>query len=196
MRRLFAALALPEDLRLRLAGLQGGIEGARWVAPENLHITLRFIGEVPDDRTGDIVEALDGVGGRPFPINVSGAGRFASGDRARSLWAGVERNPEIVALHTGIDRALIRIGLAPEGRKYTPHITLARFGGGGRNGGRNSGGGRRGGPSATRMLYWLEAHGGFFAPPFEAREFVLYESRLGRHGPAYMPVADFPLSGA
>jgi len=190
MIRLFTALPLPEDLRTRLAAMQGGIDTARWVPAENMHITLRFIGAVPEAATGDIVEALGDVRAPGFPVTVSGAGRFASGDKTRAIWAGVERTPEIVSLHAKIDQALIRAGLAPEGRKYAPHVTIARFGSGGRRGGR---GRRAGGPSNTRVLHWLEAHGGFFALPFEAHEFVLYESRLGRKGPVYTPVADFRL---
>lgn len=186
MIRLFTALGLPDDLRTRLAALQAGIDGARWVAPENLHITLRFIGEVAEDRAHDIVAALDRIHAGAFPVTVSGAGRFGSRDRTRALWAGVERSAALVALHEKIDRALINTGLAPEGRKYTPHVTLARFGGG-RDRSRDA--------SATRVLHWLEAQGGFFAMPFEAREFVLYESHLGRKGADYVPVARFPLIG-
>lgn len=191
MIRLFAALPLPEDLRTRVAGMQGGIDGARWVPAENMHITLRFIGEVTGAATGDIVEALADVRCPGFPVSVSGAGRFGTGAKTRSIWLGVERTPEIVGLHAKIDQALIRTGLAPEGRKYSPHVTLARFGGG-RNGGRRN---RAGRPPDTRVLHWLEAHGGFFAPPFTAQAFVLYESHLGRKGPTYVPVAEFPLPG-
>ncbi len=187
MIRLFTALGLPEDLRARLAALQGGIDGARWVAPHNLHVTLRFIGEVPEDRAHDIVAALDKIRTGAFPVTVAGAGRFGTRDRTRALWAGVERTDALVALHEKIDRALIAIGLPPEGRKYTPHVTLARFGGqgGGRDRSRDA--------PAARVLRWLEAQGGFFALPFEAREFVLYESHLGRRGADYAPVATFPL---
>lgn len=185
MARLFVALNLPDALRTRLAGMQGGIAGARWSPAENMHITLRFVGEVAETEVGDIVDALADVRRPSFAVTVSGAGRFATGDRTRALWFGVEKSAEIAALHAGIDRALIRAGLAPEGRKFTPHVTVARFGGGR--------GRRAAGPPETRVLHWLEAHDGFFAPPFEAREFVLYESRIGRNGPVYIPVAEFPL---
>lgn len=184
MIRLFTAIGLPDDLRTRLAALQSGIDSARWVAPENLHITLRFIGEVAEDRAHDIAAALDHIHTGSFPVTVSGTGRFGSADRTRALWAGVERTDALAALHDKIDRALINIGLEPEGRRYTPHVTLARFGAA-RDRSRDA--------SAGRILQWLEAQGGFFAMPFEAREFVLYESHLGRKGADYVPLAAFPL---
>ncbi len=178
MIRLFVALPIPDDLRTRIAGLQGGIDGATWVAPEKLHITLRFIGEVPEDRLEDIVGALDLVTPPPFLVEPGDTGRFGTGDKARSIWVGIRKSPEIEALHQAIDNALVRTGLPPEGRRYTPHITVARM--------RSARGGR--------VANWLEATAGFFATPFEARTFVLYESRMGRGGPVYVPVAEFPLS--
>ncbi len=183
MIRLFAALALPEDLRSRLGAFRGGIDGARWVAPENLHITLRFIGEIAEDRAGDVVEALGDVRVAPFPVTLRDAGRFGNRDRVRAIWIGVDRVPEIENLHDRIDRALIGAGHPPDGRKYIPHVTLARFGS------------REGGARSGQVLHWLEAHDGFHALPFEAREFVLYESHLGGHGPVYTPVAHFPMTG-
>jgi RNA 2',3'-cyclic 3'-phosphodiesterase len=188
MIRLFTALGLPDDLRTRLAALQGGIDAARWVAPHNLHITLRFIGEVPEDRAHDIAAALDGIRTGAFTVTVAGAGRFGNDSRTRALWAGVERTDALVALHEKIDRALIGAGLPPEGRKYTPHVTLARF-----SAGQSSGRSRGRDPSAGCVLQWLEAQGGFFAVPFQAREFILYESHLGRRGADYVPLASFPL---
>jgi 2'-5' RNA ligase len=178
MIRLFVALPIPDDLRARIAGLQGGIDGARWVAPENLHITLRFIGEVPEDRLEDIVAALDRVHPPSLTIEPGDTGRFGTGDKARAIWVGVRKSPEIETLHQVVDHALVRTGLPPEGRKYTPHITVARLRG------------ARGG----RVANWLEATAGFFATPFDARAFVLYESRMGRGGPVYDPVSEFPLS--
>ena len=174
MIRLFVALSLPEDLRARLAALGGGIEGARWVPAENLHVTLRFIGEVQESVGEDLVAALDGVRSGPVRVSLSGAGHFGTRDKAHSLWIGVERTPELVALHEKTDRALVRAGLPPEPRKYAPHVTLARL--------RNA---RRG-----RVLDWLAAHGAFFAPPFEARAFTLFGSRQGH----YLPLAEFPLA--
>lgn len=178
MIRLFTALPIPDPLRTRICGLQSGIDGARWVPPGNLHVTLRFIGEEPEDRVDDIVGALDGVDGRAFTVQAGDTGHFGTGRKIRAVWVGVERSPGIVALYEKVDGALVRAGLAPEGRKYTPHITV----------------GRLRGASHTRVVRWLEANGGFFVPPFEADRFVLYESVTGRGGATYDPVAVFPLS--
>lgn len=177
MIRLFAALPLPDELRTRIGGLQGGIDGANWVPPENLHITLRFIGEVPEDRGEDIVAALDGVRWPDFPVTLDGTGHFGTGDRARAIWVGVRKSGALAGLHEKIEAALVRVGFPPEGRKFTPHVTVARL--------KHA--------KANRVVRWLEASGAFVAPPFAAREFTLYESRLGRHGPVYTPLAAFPL---
>ena len=177
MIRLFTALTLPDDLRPRLAALGSGIDGARWVEPDNLHITLRFIGEVSEPVAEDVAGALDTVFTPPFDVCLNGAGQFASRGRARAVWVGVDKSPELSALHDKIDQALIRAGLPPEGRKYTPHVTI----------------GRLKDARPNRVLGWLEANGAFFAPPFRAQEFVLYESRLGRNGPSYSPLHAYPL---
>jgi len=173
MIRLFVALPLPDDVRTRLAALCTGIDGARWVAAENLHITLRFIGDVQEDRGEDIVAALDALPFEPFSVTLSGAGHFGTVAKAHSIWIGVERTPEIAALHEKIDRALIRAGFPPEGRKFLPHVTLARL--------------KR--ARGHHVRSWLEANGAFFALPFAAGSFVLYESRQVH----YLPVAEFPL---
>lgn len=174
MIRLFVALPLPETLRMRLAMLQAGVEGARWVPAENLHVTLRFIGDVQEDLCDDIVAALDAVAAPSLRVDPSGVGHFETGGRPHAIWAGVDRSPDLVALHEKIDRALVRTGLPPEGRKYAPHITLARV--------------RR--AKGNHLLDWLGTNGGFSAPPFEARSFTLFESRNGH----YLPLAEFPLT--
>ena len=179
MFRLFAGLALPEDLRSRLAVLQGGIDGARWVASENMHITLRFIGEVDEITAEEIDGALSRLTASPLNISLSGAGRFNSRNKPRAVWVGVEKTPDLMALQEKVDRAIINIGLPPEGRKYMPHVTLARM--------KNA--------RAQHTQNWVAVHDLFLAAPFVAREVVLYESRLGRAGADYSPVAIYPLAG-
>jgi 2'-5' RNA ligase len=179
MLRLFAGLALPDDLRSRLAVLQGGIDGARWVASENMHITLRFIGEVDEITAEEIDGALSRLTASPLNIALSGAGRFNSWNKPRAVWVGVEKTPDLMALQEKVDRAIINIGLPPEGRKYMPHVTLARM--------KNA--------RAQHTQNWVAANDPFLAAPFVAREVVLYESRLGRAGAYYSPVAIYPLAG-
>ena len=179
MLRLFTGLALPDDLRARLAGLQGGIDGARWVAPANMHITLRFIGEIEESLAEEIDDALSRLTAAPPDVVLSGAGRFASRNKTRAVWIGVDKTPNLMALQEKVDRALINSGLPPEGRKYTPHVTLARM--------KDA--------RANHVQNWVAAHDAFFAPTFTAQEIVLYESRLSRAGAAYYPLATYPLPG-
>ena len=179
MLRLFAGVAIPDDLRSRLAVLQGGIDGARWVASENMHITLRFIGEVDEITAEEIDGALSRLTASPLNIALSGAGRFNSWNKPRAVWVGVEKTPDLMALQEKVDRAIINIGLPPEGRKYMPHVTLARL--------KNA--------RAQHTQNWVAANGPFRAAPFVAREVVLYESRLGRAAADYSPVAIYPLAG-
>ena len=129
MIRLFVALALPDQCRKRLVALGGGIDGARWVDVRDLHITLRFVGEVSELVIDDIVQALGGIRAAPVEIALNGAGQFASKARVRAVWVGVEKSQGLIALHEKVDRALIRIGLSPERRKYTPHVTIGRMNG-------------------------------------------------------------------
>ena len=175
MIRLFVALALPDQCRQRLVTLGGGIDGARWVDLQDLHITLRFVGEVSEPMIDEIMQALAEIRVAPVEIALNGAGQFASKARVRAVWVGVEKNQGLLALHEKVDKALIRIGLSPERRKYTPHVTI----------------GRMSGARPNHVQRWLEANGAFFAPPYKAHAFVLYESRLGRHGASYFQMAEF-----
>ncbi|MFQ6017792.1 MAG: RNA 2',3'-cyclic phosphodiesterase, partial [Kiloniellaceae bacterium] len=164
--RLFVAISLPEALRARLSSLAHGLPGARWVAPENLHLTLRFIGEVDGRQARDIDAALAGIRAESFPVTLAGIDRFGNGAKLRSLWVGVEANPALERLHNKIEQALQGAGLAPEGRKFKPHVTLARF---------------KANPG-PRLRDYLAHHALFRAEAFEAREFTLYSSFLGHNG--------------
>src|SRR5215475_2786696 len=125
MLRLFVGIGFPPELKLQLSLLCSGVPGAKWVDPGNFHLTLRFIGEIGEDIAADIDNALSRLRAPRFVLQISGVGVF--GDKPRSLWAGVERSPELVGLRDKIEQALIRTGLAPEPRKFTPHVTLARL---------------------------------------------------------------------
>jgi 2'-5' RNA ligase len=102
------------------------VPGAKWVDPGNLHLTLRFIGEISEDVAADIDDTLSRLRARRFTLQIAGTGVFG-GEKPRSLWAGVERSPELAGLRDKIEQALIRTGLSPEPRKFSPHVTLARL---------------------------------------------------------------------
>lgn len=179
MYRLFVGLSLPRTVRSRLAGLGGGLPGARWVAPENLHLTLRFVGEVGRDDALDIHQALGRVRAEPFDLTISGLGAFETGSKVRVLWAGVAREPRLLALQDRVDSALTRAGVAIDRRKFKPHITLARF----RNGG------------SQRVGGFIEANNPLAMGPVPVPGFTLFRSFLGHEGAHYEALADYDLTG-
>src|SRR5947209_7910180 len=120
--RLFVGLALPRVLKERLAMLAGGLPGARWVPTENYHLTLRFIGETPAYKAEEIDHALAALRAPAFSLTLSGIGVFEKGGRSVSLWAGVERNPQLDHLQGKIETALQRAGMPPERRRFSPHV--------------------------------------------------------------------------
>ena len=177
--RLFVALSLPAGVLKDLARLCSGLPGARWVAPENMHVTLRFIGEVDGPGADDVHMALRGVRGRTFPLYLSGLGSFQRGRKLRMLWAGVDDQPVLVHLRDDVEKALVGSGLEPERRKFKPHVSLARF---------KEQPGNKLGP-------YLEANGTFSAGPFPVTAFVLMRSYLSQAGAHYEVMADYPLEG-
>jgi 2'-5' RNA ligase len=175
--RLFVALSLPEEVRLQLAGLCAGVPGARWVAPENLHLTLRFIGEVDNDQAHDIHDMLTAVAGQGFALTLSGVGAFTEGRRVKAVWAGVEENETLLRLQAKVEQAVARAGLQNGRRKFTPHVSLARV---------KSDPGRK-------LQDFLVRHALFRCGPFPVEEFVLYSSFLAHSGAIYQPEAVYPL---
>lgn len=178
--RLFVALPLPEALRARLSALAAGLPGARWLPPENLHVTLRFIGEVDGGQARDIDAALAQLRAKSFPVTLAGVDRFGSGAKVRALWAGVEPSPGLKHLYQMIEQALHNAGLPPDGRKFKPHVTLARF--------KNNPGGR--------LPEYLAHHARFRGDTFQAEAFVLYSSFLSHTGAIYTEEAAYPLDHA
>lgn len=178
MLRLFVALPLPGDVRTALAGLHAGIPGARWMAEENLHLTLRFIGEVDANAADDCAEALDGVRMPPFEIAFEGVGIFGEGHKARLLWAGVRKDEALLRLQRKVESVLVRAGIAPETRKFSPHITLARL--------RD--------PAPGPIQTFLTGNADFHAGPAEIEGFALYSSVLTPEGAEYTLEAEYPLS--
>jgi len=166
--RLFVALRPPRPIRERLLAAMGGVSGARWQTDDQLHLTLRFIGDADRHMTGDIAAALAGVSQPPFEIALKGLGWFESRGRPDALWAGVTPQEPLKALHKKIDRALERVGIAPETRAFVPHITLARLR-----------------PSAGPLGALIEQAGVLASPPFPVDAFGLYESDLTPDGAVY-----------
>jgi 2'-5' RNA ligase len=175
--RLFVGIELPEAVRERLAGLSGGVPGAKWVSPENMHLTLRFIGEVEYGLADDLDAALAKLQSPRFDLTLDGIGFFGKPTAARTLWAGVRKCEALMRLQAKVEIAVQRLGLPAEERKYSPHVTLARL---------------RGVPAA-RLLRFVEANGHFLAGPLPVEHFVLFSSALGSGGSVYTPEADYPL---
>jgi 2'-5' RNA ligase len=177
MIRLFVGIKPPEELRKRLAGMGTGIPGARWVAPENLHLTLRFLGEVENPLLPEIDLALAAICAESFDLTVSGIDVFGSKRRPRLLVARVERHESLHHLHDKIESAITRLGFKPEARRFTPHVTIARFG--------NS--------HYSRIHHFIEANGMFRAGPFAVDRFTLFSSILTKERAVYSVEAEYPL---
>ncbi len=177
MLRLFVGIGFPPELKLQLSLLRSAIPGARWVDPGNFHLTLRFIGETDGAVAADIDDGLARLRARRFTLQLAGTGVFGGGDKPRSLWVGVERRPELVALRDKIEQALVRVGLAPEPRKFSPHVTLARL--------HN--------PALDKLSGFLAAHAQFRADPLPVEGFSLIASFQTKAGSVYEDQADYPL---
>ena len=177
MPRLFVGLEIPRDVGERLSLLRGGLPGARWIDPENYHITLRFIGDIDDRLAGDIASMLDGVRRRSFDVRFGGLTSFG-GNKPRAIVVSVEPIQPLVELQSELERLMQRLGLEPEGRKFTPHVTLARL--------RNS--------SPRDVAEYLSSRGPLFGSSFKVSRFVLYSARASVGGGPYVVEADYPLA--
>jgi RNA 2',3'-cyclic 3'-phosphodiesterase len=178
MIRLFVAIDVPDSARRDMTALCSGVPGAKWVLPEQMHLTLRFIGEVDGAMGRDVASALADIDSPAFRLDLAGVGSFGNGRGARVLWVGVKPCPEIMRLQAKIETTLQRIGLEPERRKFHPHITLARLNG----------------APEQRVAEYLRAHSAFATPPLEAESFVLYSSFLSQAGALHRVEASYPLS--
>ena len=178
MVRLFVALALPETLRTQLSMLAGGIQGARWVPPENYHLTLRFIGEVEGWRADEVDEALSAIRCKPFALSLRGVGTFEKAGRITALWVGAEKCDGLTHLQQKVETALQRMGLDAERRRFAPHVSLARTDK----------------APAHKLVEWVQAHNLFRAPPVAMEHFTLFSSRLGKENPVYIPEVEYDLA--
>jgi 2'-5' RNA ligase len=174
--RLFVALRPPRPVRDILRAAMHGISGARWQSDEQLHLTLRFIGEVDHHQAEDIAAALGALHAPGIATRIAGVDVFERQGRAHMAWAGVEPHEPLATLHRKVDQLLARVGIAPETRAFLPHITLARLN-------------RGSGPVAP----FLALNSDLASPPFEFGHVTLYESEMGHGGSRYHPVARYPL---
>lgn len=177
MIRLFAALSIPADIGRALQLRQTGVDGARWRPIEAFHVTLRFFGDIRQDIARDLDAELMGVRGRPFEIELSGAGAFDDGDDINAVWAGVAENAELLRLAEACETAARRAGLKPEKRNYRPHVTLAYL--------------RR--PNPVEVAAWIQANNLLKSPPIAVDGFGLYSSHQGKDGSHYRLEAEYPL---
>lgn len=180
MPRLFVALPVPEDVCDELIALQSGVPEARWVPPENFHVTLCFAGEVHGADMRDFEEELSDIAGPRFPVGIAGVEQFSSGKQPKALVALVEKNDRLTWLHQKVSRVARNCGIEVERRKFRPHVTLARFGSGAETG--------------HHIAQFMASHSTVRAGPWLADHFALYSSRPGGGGRVYTEEAICPLT--
>jgi 2'-5' RNA ligase len=178
MPRLFTGIEIPDEQREELARIRQPLPGGKWIEPENLHLTLRFAGDIDNAKAAELADRLAGIAVNAFEMRLSGLGAFG-GNEPRSIWAGVEAGPELEALARANERAARAAGLPPEGRAYKPHVTVARL--------------KYAGPEAIARV--LGRIGAFRSRPFLVGRFVLFSSRPKIGGGPYVVETAFPLKG-
>jgi 2'-5' RNA ligase len=176
MPRIFTALEIPSEIGQSLAILRGGVPGARWIDPENYHLTLRFIGDIDDALASEIALMLDGVSRMAFDLRLEELTSFG-GHKPRAIVAVAAPTRQLFELQAEHERLMRRIGLEPEGRKYTPHVTLARL--------RNA--------SSRHVADYLATRP-YRSAAFHVARFVLYSSRASVGGGPYVVEASYPLA--
>jgi len=183
--RLFTGLDLPPEVVSALDALLDRLRPAarlKWSPPANLHVTTRFIGEWPDQRLPDLRAALAGLPIHPsIPIHVRKLGFFPNPHSPRVFWAGVEAPPDLAALASETDRALEPLGIKPEGRPFSPHLTLARI---------------KEPVPLQKLREAIAALPSLDFGSFTADRFFLYQSRLSPTGSVYTKLAEYPLAGS
>lgn len=178
MPRLFTGIEVPDPVREALSRLRQPLPGARWIDPENYHITLRFAGDVDNRMAAEFAHALDEIETEAFELRFSGTGTFGGSD-PRSLWARIEPSPDLEALMRAHERAARAAGLQPETRKFKPHVTMARL--------RNT--------SVEAVARYLQRHGAFRTEPFPVSRFALFSSKPQVGGGPYVIEETYTLLG-
>ena len=178
MPRLFVAIDLPDTIKDQLGALCDGVPGAKWVKRDQLHLTLRFIGEVSDVKFREIKDTLNRINAAPFTIAMQGVGQFPPRRAARVLWVGVDAPSELSQLQQQVETTLNELGCPPDERPFSAHITLARL---------------KTPPPISTIQDYLTRHGAFQSDPFPINQFVLYSSMLAPQGPTYRAEAVYRL---
>src|SRR5476649_1863226 len=178
MQRLFVALALPDDVAQSLQRLQTGVPGARWQSREQMHLTLRFIGEVDGSDMRALDDALAGIDVPAFELQLHGVGQFGN-KQPHALWAGARKHEMLEHLQRKVDTAIRRVGQPQDAHKFMPHVTLARL--------------RH--PDLDKLREWLVAHALFTSDLFAVNAFCLYSSKLTSDGSIYRVEQEYPLRG-
>ncbi|MGI9498692.1 MAG: RNA 2',3'-cyclic phosphodiesterase [Geminicoccaceae bacterium] len=179
MPRLFVAIDLPDTIKRSLEPLARGLGDVRWMGDDQLHLTLRFIGELDNGQANEIADALALVPGLPFEVKLRGIGHFPPRSEPRVIWTGVERQPELTRLKRRIDRALQQAGLERDRKKYVPHVTLARL---------------RRPPTEAGLATYLMRHSLYQSPSFPVSGFKLFSSWLDSSGADYQGEASYDLT--
>jgi len=177
MHRLFVAIRPPEHIRDLLIDAMDDSADFRWQDDEQLHLTLRFVGEVERPVAEDLADALGRLRSPGFDLRIKNVGRFDQRNSG-ALWAGVEPKEPLAALAAKVERVCLAVGLEPERRAYHPHITLARWKG----------------HRSREAEDFIARNRALGSDPFTVESFTLFESRLSRHGAHYEAIADYPLA--
>lgn len=179
MPRLFIAIDFPNQIKNEISNIFFGVKGAKWVKWEQIHLTLRFIGDVDESTYRDIDAALEDIDIPTFSLKLKGTGVFPPRRQPKILWVGIEENKELIELHDQIEENLISIGLDPEDKKFYPHVTAARI---------------KQRISFDEVTPFLSANGLFSTAPVQVSEFHLYSSILSSHGAEHRREVSYPLS--
>jgi RNA 2',3'-cyclic 3'-phosphodiesterase len=179
MLRLFVALPIPDDIANAVVCVQRGLDDAKWSPRENLHVTLRFLGEVNERQAEDVDAALGEVLAAPFELELAQVGTFG-GSEPHAIWIGLKENSSLLALQKQCERACRRAGLAPDPRTYTPHLTICYL------------------PrhfQLASVIAFQQHHNLFMSAPWTADRFYLYASQTNGPGPSRFSIeAEYPLT--
>jgi 2'-5' RNA ligase len=177
MPRLFTAIELPEQIRMHLSLLRGPLTRARWIKPEDMHLTIRFFGDISNDQADQLAELLAELDLEPPTLRIGGTGAFG-GSHPHVVYAVVEPNPALEAIHRANERVARIVGLPTDNHGFTAHITLARCRG----------------ERPRAVAQFLEESGGLRGEPFTPSRFVLMSSRDGTGGGPYVVEEAYPFS--